>query len=831
MSAVSFRHALRALLKTPFVSIVAVLSLSLGIGANAAMFSVFYHAIVRPLPVPEPERLVNLSSPGPKPGSHANNRAGTVDVLFSYPMFRDLEDAARDRVSLAAHRAFGANFAYRGHTIGGLGMMVSGSYFSVLQLQPALGRLIDAGDDRVWGEAPVVVLSHLYWRTRFDSANVLNQALIVNGQPMTIVGVAPAGFEATTLGFVPQVFVPITMRGRLEQFDAYENRRSYWTYVFGRLTPGTSIDQARTALNAPHRNILETVEVPQLTGQSDQTMARFRAREINLEDGRKGQSAARDFVRPSGVLLLWVAATVLLIACVNIANLLLARSATRVTEMAVRLSVGCSRTQLVLQLLAESYWLAAIGAVGGYVVAQWTIVLILYLVPPEAFPFVPVDIDSNVLLITGVLALVTGVAFGLVPALQSTRPDLIASLRAQAGQASGSRRAARFRVALATTQIALSMGLLVSAGLFTRSLYNISRVDLGLDVENVVTFRLAPGMNGYTPQRAVAFFQGVEAALTAIPSVTGVTASRLPLIAGSMSGRDVRVQGFVVGLDTDRSSRYNTIGTDYFRTLGIPLLRGREFQTSDALGTPKVAIVNEAFVRKFQLERGALGVRIASDGGDALDTEIVGVVGDTRFAGVKNEKPPQFYLPYRQDDLITMVTFYARTALHPAPLVQAVPGLIAKLDPNLPVQELKTLPQQVSDSVFIDRGVSVLAALFAGLATALAGIGLYGVLAYAVAQRTKEIGVRMALGADRRHVRGMILSQVGVMTLAGGGIGLVAAIGLARMARSLLFELEPHDPATLAIAAILLSAVALGAGLLPAQRASKVDPIKALRFD
>jgi predicted permease len=298
-----------------------------------------------------------------------------------------------------------------------------------------------------------------------------------------------------------------------------------------------------------------------------------------------------------------------------------------------------------------------------------------------------------------------------------------------------------------------------------------------------------------------------------------------------MSGRDVRVQGFVVGLDTDRSSRYNTIGTDYFRTLGIPLLRGREFQTSDALGTPKVAIVNEAFVRKFQLERGALGVRIASDGGDALDTEIVGVVGDTRFAGVKNEKPPQFYLPYRQDDLITMVTFYARTALHPAPLVQAVPGLIAKLDPNLPVQELKTLPQQVSDSVFIDRGVSVLAALFAGLATALAGIGLYGVLAYAVAQRTKEIGVRMALGADRRHVRGMILSQVGVMTLAGGGIGLVAAIGLARMARSLLFELEPHDPATLAIAAILLSAVALGAGLLPAQRASKVDPIKALRFD
>lgn len=480
MGAVNFRQALRALLKTPFVTIVAALSLSLGIGANAAMFSVFYQAIVRPLPVPVPERLVNLVAPGPKPGSHSNNRAGTVDALFTYPMFRDLERTARDRVSIAAHRAFGVNLAYHGQTISGLGMMVSGSYFSVLQLQPALGRLIDLQDDRAWGESPVVVLSHLYWRTRFDSSDVRNQTLIVNGQPMTIVGVAPAGFEGTTLGFVPQVFVPITMRGRLERFDAFDNRRSYWLYLFGRMAPNASSGEVQSALNVEYRGILNTIEAPQLTGQSEQTLTRFRAREIVLEDGQKGQSAARDFVRPSGVLLLWVAATVLLIACVNIANLLLARSATRVTEMAVRLSVGCSRTQLVMQLLAESYWLAAIGAVGGFVVAQWTIVLIRYLVPPEAFPFVPVDLDENVLLITGVLALLTGLVFGLVPALQSTRPDLIASLRAQAGQTGGNRRAARFRLLLATTQIALSMALLVSAGLFTRSLHNISMVDLGL---------------------------------------------------------------------------------------------------------------------------------------------------------------------------------------------------------------------------------------------------------------------------------------------------------------------------------------------------------------
>ena len=290
----------------------------------------------------------------------------------------------------------------------------------------------------------------------------------------------------------------------------------------------------------------------------------------------------------------------------------------------------------------------------------------------------PVDLDENVLLIAGALALLTGLVFGLVPALQSTRPDLIASLRAQAGQTGGNRRAARFRLLLATTQIALSMALLVSAGLFTRSLHNISMVDLGLQVDNVVTFRLSPGMNGYTPQRALALFEEVEAALAAMPGVSGVTASRLPLLAGSGSGRDVQVQGFVAGLDTDRSSRYNTIGTDYFRTLGIPVLAGREFLASDALGTPKVAIVNEAFVRKFQLGADALGLRIASDGSDVLDTEIVGVVGDTRFAGVKNEKPPQFYLPYRQDDLIAMMSFLRADRPGSAALVGSVPTLVSQ---------------------------------------------------------------------------------------------------------------------------------------------------------
>lgn len=831
MNAINLRHAARALVKTPFVSIVAILSLSLGIGANAAICSVFYQAILRPLPVPAPGDLVNLIAPGPKPGSRSAGRAGSVDSVFSYPMFRDLERVANDFTGIAAHYGFGANLGYRGQTVSGFGVLVSGSYFGVLRLQPALGRLIAGGDDRAVGESPLVVLSHEYWRARFGAADVLGETLIVNGRPMTIIGVAPRGFDGTTLGTKPQVFVPITMRGRVDRFDAFDNRRSYWVYLFARLAPGTSMVDAQGAINVPYRGILNDVEAPLQGGMSDQTMARFRTKEIVLEDGRRGQSAVRGVVGPSGVLLVWVTATVLLMACVNIANLLLARSATRATEMAIRLSVGCSRPQLVLQLLAESYLLAACGALGGLVVARWTLVLITQLIPPEAVTLLPIGINREVLLITGALALVTGVVFGLAPALQSSRPDLISTLRAQAGQTAGNRAAARFRIVLAMAQIALSMALLVSAGLFTKSLLNISRVDLGLQVDNVVTFRLSPGLNGYSSRRAVALFEKVEETMAGVPGVTGVTASRVPLLAGASSGRDVRVQGFDAGPDTDRGSRYNVIGTDFFRTLGIPVLAGREFTRADALGAPKVAIVNEVFARKFQLSPGAPGMRIASDGGDTIDTEIVGVVAGTKYVGVKNETPPQFYLPYRQDDLTSAISFYVRTSGDPARLVGSIPGLLSRVDPDLPVQDLKTMPHQVSDNVFIDRGVSVLAALFASLATLLAGIGLYGVLAYTVAQRTKEIGVRMALGADASRVRAMILGQVGLMTLVGGAVGLAAAVGVGRTARSLLFELEPYDPAVLVASAILLALVALAAGLLPAQRASKIDPIRALRYE
>ena len=829
----NLKLAARTLLKTPFVTAVAIVSLALGIGANGAIFSLFDQMLLRALPVPEPDRLVNLGAPGPKPGSQSCNDAGDCDQVFSYPMFRDLEQQQTVFTGIAAHRLFGANLAFEGRTLSGTGLMVSGSYFPTLGAVPALGRLLDRGDDRAVGEALVVVLDHDYWRTRFGGdAGVLNDTLIVNGQALTIVGVA-AGFRGTTLGSDPQVYVPITLRGLMSPgFDGFDNRRSYWAYLFARLRPGVTLDQARAAINLPYRAIVSEVEAPLQEGMSDRTMARFLDREITVEEGARGQSSLHAEVRAPLILLLAVAGVVLLIACANIANLLLARSAARGSEMGVRLAIGASRRKLISQLLAESCLLAAFGGVAGLAVARWTLAFIASLLPPEASSSLTFTLDLGVVAFAAALALGTGILFGLFPALESTRLDLASTLKGQTGQPSGSRAAARFRTALVTAQIALSTALLVSAGLFLKSLINVSRIDLGLEIDHVLTFAVSPELNGYDPARSRALFERAEEELAALPGVTGVTASMVPLLAGSNWGNSVRVQGFEADADTDVNSRFNEIGPGYFRTLGVPLLAGREFTAADVAGAPKVAIVNQVFAEKFGLGRDAVGRLMARGGRDEeLDTEIVGLVQNAKYSEVKGVVPPLFFTPYRQDEDVGFMYFYVRTALEPGELKSAVADVVARLDPNLPLEELKTMPQQVRENIVLDRVLSTLSAAFAALATLLAAIGLYGVLAYTVAQRTRELGLRMALGADGSRLRWMVLLQVGRMILTGGLIGLAAALALGTLARSQLYELEGHDPAVLITASALLALVALIAGLLPALRASRVDPMRALRYE
>ncbi len=826
--------ALRSLTKTPFVTAVAVLSLALGIGANAAIFSLFDQTLLKTLPVQEPEDLVNLAAPGPSPGSTSCTQAGGCDEIFSYPMFRDLEAAQSGFSGIAAHVEFGANLSLSSQTTRGQGMMVSGSYFPVLGLQPALGRLFVAEDDEIIGENFVAVLSYEYWENQLGAdRGVLNQSIIINGHPMTIVGVAPRGFEGTTLGSESDVFVPISMRGQMSPgFAAFESRRSYWMYLFARLKPGVTIEQADIEINATYSAILDEVEAPLQDGMSAQTMERFRAKQILLAQGARGQSSMQGEARTPLIMLLAITGIVLLIACANIANLLLARGASRGQEMAIRGSLGAGRHQLLTQLLTESLLLATVGGVASLFVARATLGFIGTFLPPEAFRMLTLELSPTVLVFTGALSLGTGILFGLYPALHSTRPDLVTMLKANTGQPSGARAASRFRSGLVTAQLALSMMLLASAGLFIRSLVNVSRVDLGLRMENVVTFAISPELNGYEAERSAVFFERTEEELAAIPGVSGVSAALVPVLAGSSWGSSVRVEGFQSGPDIDDGSRYNEIGPNYFSTLGMPLLAGREFSASDGAGAPRVAIVNEAFTRKFGLDsRDAVGRFMGSGNSEELDTRIVGVVQDARYSDVKQEVPPVFFRPYRQDESLGSINFYVRTSIEPNQILAAIPPLMGRLDPNLPVQQLKTLERQIQENVVVDRLISQLSAAFSILATLLAAIGLYGVLAYTVTQRTKEIGLRMALGAAGGRVRGMVLRQVARMTLIGGTLGIVAAVFLGRAAESILFELEGSDPLVLITVAVLLVGVALGAGYLPAQRASKVDPMEALRYE
>ena len=828
----NLKFAVRTLFKSPFVTIVAIVSLALGIGANAAIFSLFNQILLKPLPVPEPTRLVNLAAPGPKPGSTNCSQAGDCDTVFSYPMFRDLETVQTPFTGIAAHLSFDANLSARGQTQNVEGMLVSGSYFPVLGLTPAVGRLLTPDDERAPGESHVVVLGYTCWQNRFASdPAVISTTLIVNGQTMTIVGVAPRGFEGTTLGVKPQVFAPITMRGFSQPSKAFDNRRSYWAYLFARLKPGVSLEQARLAMATPYRTIVNDVEVPLQQGMSPQTLARFKAKPILLDAGSRGQSSVTREAKAPLTLLLGVTTFVLLIACANIANLLLARGAARAPEMAIRLSIGAGRGQLVRQLLGESCLLALLGGAGGLVVAQWTLHLMAALLPAQAADMVQLKIDPIVMLFAAALAIGTGVLFGLFPALHSTRPDLISALKGQSGQPSGARSAARFRTSLATAQIAISMALLVSAGLFTRSLANVSRVDLGLKADNVIMFHLSPELNGYKPEQTRQLFERVEDEIRALPGVTGVSSSTVPLISGSNWGTGVSVEGFTAGPDTDVGSQYNEVGPAYFATLGVPLLAGRDFTRGDGLTAAKVAIVNEAFAKKFDLGRNPIGKRIGNDGANGpLTIEIVGLMRDAKYSQVKGAIPPLFFRPYRQDERIGSISFYVLTAGDPVAFMANIPKVMARLDANLPVENLRTLPQQVRDNVFLDRFISVLSASFACLATLLAAVGLYGVLAYTVSQRTREIGLRMALGAAPSRVRGMVLRQVGVMVVIGGAIGLAGAIGLGRLAQSLLYELQGSDPLVLIAAAVSLSLVALAAGFVPAHRASQVDPMSALKY-
>jgi len=836
------KHALRQLKLRPGLSVVVILMLALGLGATTAMFSLYHQVLLRPLPVPEPERLVNLDARGPRPGGgFADLAIGDSGARFSYPMFRDLARAQTGFTGIAASVDFLANLSVRDLPTAGRGLLVSGSYFPVLGLQPAFGRLIGPQDEVRFGEPAVAVLSYGYWQSQFGGdPSAVGQTLMINGQPLEIVGIAPAGFTGTTLGVRPEVFVPLTLQEMMQRGTSGdpEDRHYYWLYVFARLAPGVTLERAYAELNGLYAGILNEVEAPAMTVQELQqlqqrsaTLDQFRERQIEFSPGARGRSNFPTQAERPLTLLLGVTALVLLIVCVNIANLLLARGVSRAGEMATRASLGASRGSLVRQLLAESFVLIGIGGIASLAVAAGVVRVVTALLPSGTALGLAPELSSAAMLFAAGASLVTVLVFGLVPALRVSAANPAHAMRIHAARSSGGKNATRFRAVLTTAQIAFSMVLLVLAGLFTKSLVNIGREDPGMDVEAVVSFGITPRLNGYGAERVGALYDRVEEALAAQPGVLGVGSTWLPVMAvGGFGQSNFSVQNFDAAPGADTTGAINVIGEGFFGAVGVPLLAGRAFTESDTAGAPQVAIVNESFARKFNVGRD-VGKRLGFGTTTDYGVEIVGVVADSKLGALKRSVPPTVYLPRRQwAGQVFSMFYYVRTGVDPDVLLAQLPRVVAEIDPEVPVTSLQTMTTEVNTNVYVDRLLSAMSAGFAVLATLLAGIGLYGVLAYNVAQRTRELGLRLALGAPPTRLRSMVLKQVGGMASIGASIGLAAAFGLGRAAESLLYGLSGRDPIIFVGAFVLLAAVVFAASWVPAWRASRIAPTEALRY-
>jgi len=820
--------AVRSLAKNPSFTAIVVLTLGLGIGANTAIFTLFDQVLLRMLPVREPQRLVLLDGPGTFMGRTMNDRT------FSYPMYRDLRERTGEVFSGVVARFPAAVTLTIGQQSERASVeLVSGNYFEVLGVPAAIGRTLTAADDEKPLGHPVVMLSHGFWARRFGAdPGVVGRTLEVNGHSMTVVGVAPRGFTGLEVGGSYDLFTPLTNKAWMTPtWDDLQNRRSRWVNVMARLRPGIDPEQARAGANVAYSAILKEELASTYSDAGDRFRSRFAAKKLEFLPGLRGQSELRDRFQTPLVVLLGMVGVVLLIACANVANLLLARGASRQRELTIRLALGAGRGRVVRQLLVESLLLAFAGGGAGLLLSQWTGELLIRALPFEdARQVLSASPDLRVAGFAFVLSLLTGVLFGLAPALRATRPDLVHVLKEQAAGAGGGAHL-RFRKGLVVAQVALSLLLLVGAGLFTRSLVNLRALDPGFSSEGLTTFSVDPTLSGYDPQRTLQFYARLRESLAAVPDVRQASMAVLGVMTGNDWRATVRVDGYKPKEDEDMNPSFNAVGPDYFAALGVRLLAGREFGEQDAAKAPRVAIVNEAFARYYYGEQSPLGRRFGFGRDQATDVEIVGLVKDGKSSSLRDETPRFVYVPYTQAGELDSMVVYVRSSRADAAITQAIRDVVRRADASLPVYDMKTLETQISESLFVERMIAALSAAFGLLATVLAALGLYGVMSYSVTRRTREIGIRMALGAERRDVVGMVMSEVALLAGVGIGMGLPTAWAGARLLSAQLYGLSPTDPTTLAAATATLAAVALLAGLVPARRATAVDPVHALHYE
>jgi predicted permease len=837
--------AFRGLAKAPAFTAVAVVSLALGIGANTAIFTLLDQVLLRRLPVKSPEELALMTMVGSHYGSNWGGNA------LSYPMYVDLRDNNRVFTGMFCRFRTRVSSSFDGETERVAAELVSGTYFPVLGVGAALGRTLTPDDDREPGGHPLAMLSYDYWRSRFGGdPSVLGRTLVVNGHNLTIVGVAQDGFTGVELEFRPQIFVPMMMKAQMTPFwDALKDRRMRFVNAFGRLKPGVSREQAKASLQPFFKGILEMeVKEPAFRNASVEAREAFLKNVLDVIPGGQGRSYLRRQLQAPFSVLLGLTAGVLLIACANVAGLLLARAAAREKEIAVRLAVGASRMRLVRLLLAESLVLAGVGALVGLAVAWGTNRAVLALLPPDfARMNLRASPDLRTLLFTAGLAAATAVVFGLLPALQSTRPHLAPTLKEQAGAVAGGLKQARFRQALVAVQVALSLLLLIGAGLFARTLFNLRKLGPGFPTESLLAFSLDPSLNGYEAGRAKGFYRQLTRELQAVPGVSEVGLAAVGILQDNEWDSSVTVEGHVAAPGEDVNPYMNSISPGYFAALGASIVAGRDFTDADteeqlhqeAVGaeepfyTPRVVIVNEKFARRFFPNESALGRRVGfgSDPGTPTDMEIVGVVKDIKYTNLRDEIPIQMFIPYLASRYVGDMTVYVRAGLSPEQVVTSARERVRALDPQLPLYDVRTIEHRVSDSLLVERLVAGLSAAFGALATVLACVGLYGVLAYNVTRRSREIGVRMALGARAADVVRLVLREAVVLLLIGLAAGLPVALALARAVQSQLFGVHFADVSTILAASVSLTLVAGLAGYLPARRASRFDPVRTLRYE
>ncbi len=826
------RYALRTLRRSPLFSAVAVLSLAFGIGANTAIFTLIHQLILRRLPVKNPEQLVMLAGRGRHYGGN-NGR----DKL-SYPMYQDIRDKNQVFSGMfCTHRdTMSASFEGRTELISS--ERVSGNYFRVLGIGAAIGRVFTNTDDLYQGGHPLAVLSYNYWMSRFGGdRGIIGKKLVMDGYPLTVIGVSQAGFDGVEPGSAPQVRIPITMSNNLppgSTFDRLNNRRFRWTEVFGRLKPGISLEKAQAGLQPLFHQILEgEVQEKEFAKASSFVKQEFLKMHMEVMPGATGRSDLREAYSRPLLALMAIVALVLLIACSNLANLLIARASARQKEIAVRLALGASRMRLIRQLLVESLVLSLAGGALGVALAVVIDHALIGFLPTGTTPLsLSSTPDWTVLAFTAFIAMLAGIVFGLVPALQSTRPRLADTLKDQAAAVlhGGS---VTLRKGLVVAQVALSLLLLIGAGLFLQSLRNLKFTNPGFDVHGLVSFAVEPTLNRYDKAWALEYYRRLRERLKAMPGIENQTLAMIPVLQDNEWDNWVTIEGYTPKQGETPDPHMQYCSTDYFAALKIPIVLGRDFTIKDVSGAPKAGIVNQRFANRYFKGMNPLGrhVGLGIDPGTKMDIEIVGVAGDTKYENMSEEIPYELYIPYTQLDFVNGMTVYLRAHGDPKNTFNTVRRVVREVDPGVPMYDLRTLDDQIEISLFIQRLLATLSGVFGGIATLLAALGLYGVMAYMVARRTREIGIRMALGAATRSVVWMVMREVLVLASIGVAIGMSAAWAATRLIQAQLFGIKATDLATMAAAALGIGAVAALSGYLPARRAITIDPMRALRWE